>query len=178
MGLRGYGIPTLMKGLVPTFETIRVGGEPRALFLTQDNADPDVAQVPLGTATTKLRTAFRDIAKLAKETENPKPTRRSLDAPAAPAWSLALDEICKSCGVELAPRLPFNGPGDFTGPERAPRALTKAAPPLSTILKPVVLDPLTVADDGQFLDRVAAQPNVPAPLRKELRELYLIGAHV
>ena len=46
-----------------------------------------------------------------------------------PVWSLALDEIC-SCGVELAPRLPFAGPRDFTGPERAPRAIAKAAPTL------------------------------------------------
>jgi hypothetical protein len=171
-GVARYGIPTLMQHLVPTHETVRVGGKPRALFLAQDSADPDVAQVPLGKATTQLRRALHDIAKLAKETEKPKPKRRAVDAPAAPAWSLALDETCTSCGVELAPRLPFAGPGDFTGFDRAPRLLTRAAAPLSTILKPVVLDPLTVADDDMFLDRVSAQPNVPAPLRKALSDLY------
>ena len=70
------------------------------------------------------------------------------------------------------PRLPFGGPRDFTGPRRAPVAPAKAAPPLSAILKPVELDPLTVADDGMFLERIEAQPNVPAPLKNSLRGLY------
>jgi 5-methylthioadenosine/S-adenosylhomocysteine deaminase len=72
----------------------------------------------------------------------------------------------------LGPRLPFNGSRDFTGAERAPRALTRAAPALSTILKPVELDPLTVADDENFLPRIEQQPNVPAPLRNGLAALY------
>jgi hypothetical protein len=53
-----------------------------------------------------------------------------------------------------------------------PRALTKAAAPLSTILKPVELDPLTVPDDENSLKRIAEQPNVQAPLRTGLAELY------
>jgi hypothetical protein len=105
------------------------GGQTRRLFLTQETADPDVAQVPLSTATTTLREALHDIAKLAKETEKPRPAgaiQRVLDARAAPVWTLALDEIFSS-GVELSPRLPFDGPRDFTGPERAPRTLAKTA---------------------------------------------------
>jgi hypothetical protein len=168
-GIARYGVPDLMKHLVPKDQTVRVGGQTRRLFLQQATADPAVAQVPLGQASSRLRAAFRDIAKLAKETEKPKP-RRALDA-AAPAWSLALDEIC-ACGVELAPRLPFAGPNDVTGPERAPRALTRAAQPLSTLLKPIALDPLTVADDDTFLERMAQQPNVPEPVREGLRGLY------
>jgi hypothetical protein len=82
-----------------------------------------------------------------------------------------LDEI-DAGGLEWGPRLPFNGPRDFTGPERAPRAPAKAAPRLSTILKPVALDPLTVADDDTFLQRIAQQPNLPAPLKNSLSELY------
>ena len=79
-------------------------------------------------------------------------------------WSLALDEI-QATGVDLRPRLPFNGPRDFTGPKRvSPRA---AAAPLSTILQPIALDPLTVADDPDFLseDREAAQRARPCPHR-------------
>jgi cytosine/adenosine deaminase-related metal-dependent hydrolase len=173
-GIARYGVPEVMQRLVPKDQTVRVGGQTRRLFLKQETADPDVAQVPLNKATTTLRGALHDIARLAKETEKPKPAhaaRRLLDARVAPVWSLALDEIC-SCGVELSPRLPFGGPRDFTGPERAPRALAKAAPPLSTILKPVALDPLTVADDASFLDRIAQQPNVPALLKNGLSGLY------
>ncbi len=173
-GVARYGVPEVMQELVPNDQTARIGGQIRRLFLKQETADPDVAQVSLRKASTTLEEAFRNIVKLAKETEKAKPVhaaRHLLDAQAGPVWSLALDEIC-SCGVEFSPRLPFNGPRDFTGPERAPRALARAAPPLSSILKPVELDPLTVADDANFLDRIAQQPNVPEQLRNSLNDLY------
>jgi hypothetical protein len=128
----------------------------------------------LSQATETLRDALHDIAKLAKETEKAMlraPALRLLDGPTTRVWSLALDEIC-SCGVELAPRLPFSGPRDFTGPERAPPALTKAAPSLSSILNPVKLDSLTVADDNTFLDLMQSQPNVPAAIKTGLGALY------
>jgi 5-methylthioadenosine/S-adenosylhomocysteine deaminase len=173
-GVARYGWPEVMTQLAPNDQTIRVGGQTRKLFLKQATGDPDVAQVSLSQATNALRDALHDIAKLAKETERAQlraPARRLLDAPTAPVWSLALDEIC-SCGVELAPRLPFNGPHDFTGPVRAPRPLTRAALPLSAILKPVKLDPLTVADDITFLNNIESQPNVPGPIKNGLRALY------
>jgi hypothetical protein len=173
-GIARYGVVEVMKQLAPSDQTVRVGGETRRLFLKQETADPDVAQVSLSQATATLDDAFRDIAKLAKELEKPKPARaarRLLDARAAPVWSLARDEL-HDVGFELGPRLPFDGPRDFTGPERAPRALPRAAPLLSAILKPVVLDPLTVADDETFLERIAAQPNLPGPLKNKLPGLY------
>jgi hypothetical protein len=84
-------------------------------------------------------------------------------------WSLALDEI-QATGVDLRPRLPFNGPRDFTGPDCV--SLRAAAAPLSTILEPIALDPLTVADDPNFLTAIANQPNVPGPIRTGLAQLY------
>jgi hypothetical protein len=116
--------------------------------------------------------ALRDVAKLALEIETsggPRP-RVVLDAPVEPVWTLALDEI--SVGVDFSPRLPFDGPGDFTGPNRFPRVEAKDAPALSTILRPIELDPLTVADDANFLQAIEAQPNVPEAIRRALRELY------
>src|ERR1043166_2015458 len=130
---------------------------------------PDATAWPLA-----LHDTLNNIATLARETGKPKvkpPARRLLDAQGAPAWSLALDEIC-SCGVELAPRLPYAGPRDFTGPMRAPRAIARAAPPPPDILKPVKLDPLTVADDPGFLNLMSQQPNVPAPIKNGLSALY------
>ena len=44
--------------------------------------------------------------------------------------------------------------------------------PLSKILGPIVLDPLTVADDEAFLTLVEKQPNVPEDIRRGLRQLY------
>jgi cytosine/adenosine deaminase-related metal-dependent hydrolase len=173
-GIARYGDPELMAQFGPKDQDVRVAGKVRWLFLKQETADPDVAQVPLRTATRTLRKALRDIAGLAKELENVKPLigdRLLLDAAPEPVWSLALDEIC-ACGVEMGPRLPFDGPQDFTGPDRAPRAVTRAAPPLSTILRPLELDPLTVADDKHFLQSIAQQPNLPAEIRNGLADLY------
>jgi len=173
-GIARYGVAALMQKLSPGGETVRVGGQNRRLFLRQETADPDVAAVPLAKAASALIEALHDIAKLAKELEKPrsrKAATRMLDAQAAPVWSLALDEI-SPCGVELGHRLPFGGPGDFTGAERAPRAMTRSAPLLSTILNPIELDPLTVADDATFLQRIKRQPNVPAPLKNGLGALY------
>jgi len=164
-----------MAPLAPDDQTVSVGGQSRKLYLKQETADPDVAVVPLSTARKQLRDALLNIARLAKDEEKPKPKpaaarKIALDASAPPVWSLALDEI-QDQGVDLRPRLPFNGPRDFTGARRAAVAAA-AAPPLSTILKPIRLDPLTVADDEHFLDAIEQQPNVPAPVKSRLRALY------
>jgi hypothetical protein len=173
-GIARYGVPTLMDALAPKDQTVRVGGESRKLFLTQETADPDVAPVSLSAATASLHEALRDIVNLAKKAEMPKPAparKRVLDAPARPIWSLVLDEI-QDRGVDLRPRLPYSGPLDFTGPERAVRGVARASAPLSAILKPIRLDPLTVADDENFLTAIEQQPNVPPPIRNGLRGLY------
>jgi hypothetical protein len=163
-----------MGRLAPRDQTVRVGGQLRRLYLKQATADPDVAPVSLTAATDTLRESFNEIVSLARETERAvarAPARKPLDADAPPAWSLALDEIC-TCGVEMAPRLPFNGPRDFTGPRRAPVVPAKAASPLSQILQPIRLDPITVADDDRFLEITAQQPNVSQPIREGLADLY------
>ena len=165
-------MPAEMKALTPKVQTVRVGGRTRHLYLEQETADPDVDQVSLRTAIATLREAFLDIKKLAREAEKPKKAvRRALDAATAPIWSLALDEI-RDTGVDLRPRLPWNGPRDFTGPQRVPRGATVAATPLSELLEPIKLDPITVADDADFLTQIEAQPNVPEPVKKGLRDLY------
>ena len=56
-----------------------------------------------------------------------------------------------------------------TGPSLALRA---AAEPLSKILQPLTLDPLTVSDDADFLDRIESQTVLPSFVREGLREMY------
>jgi len=170
-GVARYGVPALMTPLSPADQSVTVGGQLRKLFLKQATGDPDVGAVSLADATDDLRDTLLNIAKVAKVIEKPKPAsvmKRLFDPDAAPVWSLALDEI-HDRGADLRPRLPFNGPKDFTGPARA---AAKAAAPLSTILKPIALDPLTVADDAGFLDAIEHQPNVPPPVKSGLRALY------
>ena len=176
-GVARYGRPELMAKLAPNDQTLRVGGQKRSFFLRQATADPDVHTVALSTARDTLAEALADVQKLARELERPTPAaaraRRPLDRPEPTVWTLALDEI-RDDGLELRPRLPFSGPRDFAGPSHlAPRAAARAAsPPLSQILGPIALDPLTVADDEDFLARIEAQPNVPPGVRQALRQLY------
>jgi cytosine/adenosine deaminase-related metal-dependent hydrolase len=172
-GVARYGTKELMGALVPQDQTVKVDGETRRLFLKQETADPAVTPVSLGTAVDTLRDALKNIAKLAKKAEKTKPeARRVLDAPEPVSWSLALDEIADT-GVELRPRLPLDGPRDFTGPSKAIRSsVREASQPLSTLLGPIELDALTVADDDDFLDQVESEANVPEEVRKGLRALY------
>ena len=173
-GVARYGIHELMNALCLKGQALRVSGEKRHLFLEQESGDPDVANVSLSAARTALQSAFSDLPKLARVLERPKPiiaTRVALDAEEPVVWSLALDEI-HATGVDLRPRLPFNSPRDFTGPTRAVAGAALAMPPLSTILTAIRLDPLTVADDADFLDAIEQQPNVPPPIKNGLRALY------
>lgn len=171
-GVARYGMPGLMGALVPGGETLRVGGRTRRLFLQQETGDPDVAQVPLREARGALQKAFRDIPRLARELEtaSARNTRQAApDMRESVVWTLALDEI-QATGTDLRPRLPFNGPRDFTGPHRVLQRAAAAA--LSELLQPVALDPLTVADDPNFLTEIANQPNLPEPIRTGLARLY------
>jgi hypothetical protein len=176
-GVARYGRPELMAKLAPPDQTLKVGGETRRFFLRQATADPDVRAVTLGSARDTLADALANVQKLARDLEKPAPAaaraRRPLDRPEPTVWTLALDEI-RDDGFELRPRLPFSGPRDFAGPSHlAPRAAASAAsPPLSQLLGPIALDPLSVADDANFLAQIEAQPNVPLDVRRKLRDLY------
>jgi hypothetical protein len=128
-----------------------------------------VAAVSLRDARETLQDAFRRLPELARRLEQPAAPRRLIPGRPEPlVWSLALDEI-EETGVDLRPRLPLRGRRDFTGPTRvAPRA----AAPLSTILEPMELDPLTVADDARFLDRIGTERNLPGFIKSDLKNLY------
>jgi len=171
-GVARYGVPAAMQALGAKGEALEVGGQGRQLFLEQATGDPDVARVSLKRATAVLKKAFADLRTLAREIEKPKVRKAALtaaDAPRPVIWSLALDEI-KDTGVDQRPRLPFAGPRDFTGPSLQVANATSS--PLSMILGPIELDPLTVADDENFLARIAGEPNVPAAIRTGLAQLY------
>ena len=169
-GIGRYGFPALMGAVGGAGESVYVGGRRRSLFLEQTTGDSDVANVSLAQARSALRSAFKRLPNLARELERPKRVARTmLDAPQPVVWSLALDEI-QDTGMVLRPRLPFDGPTDYSGVETV--ATRAAALPLSAILEPVGLDPLTVADDPEFLERIASQPNLPPGVRDNLAGLY------
>lgn len=171
-GVARYGLPALMHALHADGEKMTVGGQARQLFLEDGDGDPDVAAVSLSAATSALAQALHTLPELARALEQPKAphaARLVLDGARRPTWSLALDEI-QDDGVDIRPRLPYAGPTDFTGPRIV--AARPSSTPLSALLTSIELDPLTVADDAEFLHRIAAEPNVPAAIRDGLALLY------
>jgi hypothetical protein len=172
-GIPRYGMPGLMKRLGADGEAIRVGGRDRVLFLKQETADEAVSELSLKASADILREAFRRLPELARELEGPRGSPRTALAEVTTGrvpeqqWILALDEL-EDSGLELRPRLPLPGEG-FTGPVRG---LEREAVPLSEIIQPIVLDPLTVADDPSFVSRIEAQPNLPSSVTAGLKSLY------
>jgi hypothetical protein len=145
-------------------EPWKVNGKARALFLKQDTQDPSVANLSLAPAVDKLKKAFKQLPALARKLEKPKPVAAL--ATRKVTWMLALDEL-EDTGANLRPHLPFAH--THTG---ARAMMGKGSKKLSEIVTPLVLDPLTVADDPAFIDRIEAQGNLPDAVRTQLRDLY------
>ena len=170
-GVPRFGTTSLMTRLGAEGERVKVGGRQRSLFMDQTSGDEVVADISLGQAKTTLVDALRRLPELASDLENSRtgPARAMVDRltrSGPPVWFLALDEL-DSTGSELRPRLP--GPEGRTS---GPRVGTERTVPLSQLVGPMTLDPLTVADDGDFLDRVAAQTVLPEYVRKNLKGMY------
>ena len=164
-GVPRLGMPRLMGRLGAKGERLTIGGEPRVLYTEQATADPIVSQITLADAMQRLTDTLGALGTAAG--------RRAAEARAAavfasdePAWFLALDEVVPS-GMEVRHRLMFEG--EETGPPIVPPPAERAAP---LPLVPLVLDPLTAVDDGDFLGNLAAQLNLPPGLAKDVAGLY------
>ena len=173
-GTPRYGTPALMATDGPGLETLTVGGEPRVLYLTQATADPDVAALGFAAAQTKLQDALSNLKAIRLEQEAAAPRAAAPEGlAAAPAVEvghprLALDEF-EHTDFTQRPHLRLGG--EPTGPTDH-AAATPPGEPVSALLGQVVLDPVTVADDATWLDRVTAETNPPPYLAPDLRALY------
>ncbi|WMJ09749.1 amidohydrolase family protein [Nitrosomonas sp. sh817] len=173
-GVPRYGLPGLMQSLGVAGETLRIGGLRRVIFLQQQTADPSMGSLTLKSAAALLRKALSRLPEIARELEQPAAAPRVMLAKlgnqlAQPQeWTIALDEL-EDSGMDLRPRLSLAGAVEPTG---AVRGLERAAAPLSQIVQPLPLDPLTVAGDPDFLDRIANQKNLPGYVKTGLPTLY------
>ncbi|HET6675352.1 MAG TPA: amidohydrolase family protein [Nitrospiraceae bacterium] len=173
-GVARYGFPSLMRRLGAAGENIQVGGSARMVFLEHESADPTVGALSLKAAMKTLKEALRQLPELAREREQPDAAPRGVlrrlvqGMPSQQEWTLALDEL-EDTGLDLRPRLPLRGEQALTGPTRAP---TLMASPLSEIVEPLDLDPLTVADDATFLSRIDRQLNLPDFVKTGLKAMY------
>lgn len=167
-GVPRFGRNTFMSALGATGEALTIDGQPRTLFLKQDTQDPLVGSIKLSQATATLKDALSKLPALAKALEQPKPVAMIGRRRAPTTWQLALDEI-EDTGFDLRPRLRSRHSRQLTGPTR--RA-AEAAKPLSQILQPLELDPLSVVDDPDFLPALAMERNLPQFVKDGLSTLY------
>ena len=167
-GTPRYGTPALMAADGPGLEKLAVGGEQRVLYLTQATEDPDVAALGYAEAQAKLADALQNIKAIRLEQESKRGPEALAAAPAVHAGHprLALDEF-EHTDFTQRPHLLFDGA--VTGPLDTPQP---SAPPISSLLSPIQLDPLTVADDSGWLDAVSHEMNLPDYVAPGLRALY------
>lgn len=171
-GTPRYGTPALMSADGSGVETLTVGDQSRVLYLTQRTEDPDVAALTLAQATAKLSDALENIKAIRLEQEAARPEHARVEAlAAAPAVQaghprLALDEF-EHTDITQRPHLPLGG--EMTGPLDHAAAPVE---PLSAMLVPIELDPLTVADDPSWLKQLETERNLPDYLLPGLRTLY------
>lgn len=164
-GAPRYGQARLMNRFGTGTETWQVGGSPRVLNLAQAEADPVVGTLTLHQAQARLQDGLHRLQELADALEHPQPG--VLGAELSPEWSLFLDHE-EPAGMTERPHLPFGASGNLT----AEMPLTLApGEPLSQILEPLELDPLTVTEDKTFLKRLLAQVNLPDAIKQGLSKL-------
>jgi hypothetical protein len=173
-GTPRYGTPAFMAADGRGVEALTVGGEPRVLYLTQATEDPDVTALSFADAKAKLTDALQNLKAIRLEQEAAQPRRAALEplagAPDVRAGHprLALDEF-EHTDFTQRPHLPLDGV--ITGP-RDHATLSAPAQPLSAMVSPTQLDPLTVADDPGWLDGLQTEHNLPDYLLPGLRTLY------
>lgn len=159
-GVPRFGTASLMGRLNARGERVAVGGRERWLFLEQQTADEDVRQVSLASAREMLADALERIRELAQAAFMP----RALRAEVGPGWRLALDEL-EETDVEMRPRLEFGA----AGPTGFARPLLAAGPVQPADLpERIRLDPLTVADDSEFLPLLSRQTNLATEFQRAL----------
>ncbi|MDQ3979252.1 MAG: amidohydrolase family protein [Actinomycetota bacterium] len=160
-GVARLGMPRIMGRLRAKGERITIGGEAREFHSDQASADPAVAQITLAEAMARLTAT---LGSLGSERLRAAAAPMAVFASDEPQWFLALDEVVPS-GMEVRHRLSFAG--EETGAPLAAMSTVAALP-----LVPLVLDPLTAVDDGEFLTTLASQANLPEGLTEELADLY------
>ena len=167
-GVPRFGHKRLMKSLGAAGEALSVGGKARLVNLEHPGADPIVGAITLSGASETLADALRRLPTLARDLEAGRSGVRATSRGGPPTWFLVLDELAET-GIELRPRLPAPGSHRRTGPSIQNR---RAAVPFSSIAEPMTLDPLTVADDEEFLDRIEGQAVLPEFVRTGLRGMF------
>jgi 5-methylthioadenosine/S-adenosylhomocysteine deaminase len=148
-GAPKYGRSTLMKTLAPGAETVHIGHH---VYMAAFDKDPDLPFITLADATSLLADGLKDLPDLV----GAKPMMMAARTPQS--WTLDFDEQEDE---------PFDLDPDQWGDMH--RMMLMAAAPLPTV--PVDLDPLTIAGDAKYFDRLKAAINLPANIKAEIEKL-------
>jgi 5-methylthioadenosine/S-adenosylhomocysteine deaminase len=169
-GVPRLGRPHLMAGFgAEDVETFTIASNPRWLYLKDPAADPLVGGLTFTQAKERLADALNRLPELASQLEHPSSVPKLADANLGETrWFLQLDHD-ESPGFALRPHLPDSSgfPTAMTSTD-----LAAASEPLSSVLTPLTLDPLTVADDRHFLTAIGNERNVWPDVKAGLPELY------
>jgi 5-methylthioadenosine/S-adenosylhomocysteine deaminase len=161
-GVPRYGASTVMRkllgGVAAQAEAGSAAGRARLLFLTQATGDPLVGKVTLKEATDLLEDGLHRLPELAKDVDKQK---------LSPDDAFLVLDHEEPDGMDQRPHLP--GPG---GELTAMLDGFAAATPLADLLVPLTLDPLTVFDDGHFIDTLAAEKNLPKEVADHVPDLF------
>jgi hypothetical protein len=160
-GIPRAGTAALMRALGIDGERIHLGHRVRVLNLAQATADPDVAQVSVAEAMTRLEQALRNLATA--------PEPGLLPAPEPEGGAMLAASGVVDNGLTPRPHLPYHGHLTGTGlPDwNAPRLDAVAAPALPAI----PLDPLTAAQNPAYWHALAEETNLDENVRAGLAEL-------
>lgn len=168
-GAPRYGHSDWMTKLGAKKETRKVDGQAQAFNFIQETQDELVGKMSLKNAEEALAAALQNLPATAKELEKPRPPTPLLGLfDELPTWELALDEI-QHTEIGLRPRLPAH---EGRGRVGALPLQGLVSAPLSQIVEPLVIDPLTVADDEDFLATVAGEKNLKPELVAGLTARY------
>ena len=162
-GVPRYGASQVVRRLLgetaAEAEAGTVGGRARLFYLVQPSSDPVVGDLTFAEATKLLSDGLKHLPDLAKDLV----ARPELDPD---ALLLVLDHE-EPDGTDQRPHLP-NRNGDLT----AMLNEAERATPLSDLLVPLTLDPLTVSDDSGFVDALAKQANLPKEVAAHVTDLF------
>jgi cytosine/adenosine deaminase-related metal-dependent hydrolase/C-terminal processing protease CtpA/Prc len=163
-GVPRYGTPSLLEQVVPSTETLKVGGDDRVLNLATDVVDPLVPAIKFSEARARLTDAMGRLPQIADALADPMFASGAigLTADSRPGtWVLDLDN---------------DHPGDASSRALAPMALLASAMAgdgaLGQVLSAVTLDPLTVVDDDEYFGRVGGQTNLRRDIAEPLAAFY------
>ena len=163
-GVPRYGASQVMRRLLgeaaAEAEAGTVGGRARLFYLVQPSSDPVVGGLTLAEATDLLSDGMKHLPDLAKDLV----ARPELDPD---ALLLVLDHD-EPDGTDQRPHLPDRN-GDLTA---MPNESADRATPLADLLVPLTLDPLTVSDDGGFVEALAKEANLPKEVAAHVTDLF------